>query len=402
VRAVLLAVLALALWPAAATAQDAVAAAARTLRADRVYVDPSAELAGQVDAGELRRRIGDHAIWIAVLPSDAGDPVTVARELRTEVGRSGAYAVIVGTHFRAGPGTDVAQAADAAIRAHRGDPQATLDDFVDRVEGKSPDPGSGGIGAGAVVLLVLVAGAGALLLTSRRRRRRREADELAEVRETARDDLVALGDDVRALDLDVQMPGSDPAAREDYARAVEAYDRANRVFETARRPEDLAPASAALEEGRWAMSSARARLEGRPPPERRPPCFFDPRHGPSSRDVEWAPPGGTPRPVPACEADAQRVERGEEPRTRQVGGVPYWDAGPAYAPFYGGFFGGGFLPGLLVGEMLGGWGSPTYIDTGDTGGDGGGDDWGGGDFGGGGDDFGGGDFGGGDFGGGDF
>ena len=57
----------------------------------------------------------------------------------------------------------------------------------------------------------------------------------------------------------------------------------------------------------------------------------------------WAPPGGTPRPVPACEADAQRVERGEEPQAREVlvGGrrVPYWDAGPAYAPFYGGFFG---------------------------------------------------------------
>ena len=34
-------------------------------------------------------------------------------------------------------------------------------------------------------------------------------------------------------------------------------------------------------------------LDGRKPPERRPPCFFDPRHGPSSRDVEWAPPGGT-------------------------------------------------------------------------------------------------------------
>jgi hypothetical protein len=151
------------------------------------------------------------------------------------------------------------------------------------------------------------------------------------------------------------------------------------------------------------MTAAKARLAGREPPERRPPCFFDPRHGPSSRDVEWAPVGGTPRPVPACEADAQRVERGEDPHAREltVAGqrVPYWEAGPAYAPFYGGFYGGfgGFLPGLLLGSMIsGGWDDPS---PGDWGGFGGGD-LGGGDFGGG--DFGGGDFGGGGFGGGDF
>ena len=162
---------------------------------------------------------------------------------------------------------------------------------------------------------------------------------------------MALGDDIRALDLDVQMPDADPAAKEDYARAVDAYDRANRVFETAAYAEDLAPAAEALEEGRWAM----AVREGAP---RRPQAARAPSRRASStpatarraRDVQWAPPGGTPRPVPACEADAQRVERGEDPQAREVivGGrrVPYWEAGPAYAPFYGGFFGsfGGLLP----------------------------------------------------------
>ena len=70
--------------------------------------------------------------------------------------------------------------------------------------------------------------------------------------------------------------------------------------------------------------------------------------------------------------------------------VPYWEAGPAYAPFYGGFF-----PGVLLGSMVaGGWDSPMPSDSGSG--------WsGGGDFGGGGGgDFGGG--GGGDFGGGSF
>ena len=155
------------------------------------------------------------------------------------------------------------------------------------------------------------------------------------------------------------------------------------------------------------MASAQARLRGETPPERRPPCFFDPRHGPSSRDVLWSPPFGEEREVPACEADAQRVERGEDPETREVEWngrrVPYWNAGPAYGPFAGGLFGGGLLPGLLIGSLLGGAIAPgvAYGDQGDAGGgDFGGGDWGGGGFGGG--DFGGGGFGGGDGGGGGF
>jgi hypothetical protein len=138
------------------------------------------------------------------------------------------------------------------------------------------------------------------------------------------------------------------------------------------------------------------------------------------RDVEWAPPGGAPRLVPACAADAQRVESGQDPAMREVevGGrsMPYWNAPAYYGPwaggFFGGFGGGGFLGGLLLGEALGGgfgWGGPgffgsdyDYTGGGDWGGDMGGDiggGFGGGDFGG---DIGGGDFGGGDFGGGDF
>jgi hypothetical protein len=271
--------------------------------------------------------------------------------------------------------------------------------------------GGGGGGIGALVLLPLLAlGAGALLLRGRRRRREQDA-ELAELKENVRDDLVALGDDIRALDLDVEMPGTAPEVKADYHLAVQRYQEAEDAWEAARHPGDFEPVGAALEEGRFAMASAKARLEGKGAPERTPPCFFDPRHGPSSREVEWAPAGGAPRPVPACEADAQRVERGEDPQAREVlvGGqrMPYWNAGPMYAPFAGGFFGGGLFPGLMVGTLLGSSLGFGGFGMGDAYGSGGGDGWGGGDFGGGGGgDFGGGggDFGGGggDFGGGDF
>ena len=157
------------------------------------------------------------------------------------------------------------------------------------------------------------------------------------------------------------MPGVDAQAKADYDHAVARYTEAEEQWERARSPRDLAPVGSALEEGRWAMASAKARFGGETPPERRPPCFFDPRHGPSTRDVLWSPPYGEEREVPACEADAQRVERGDEPQPREVDvgrrARAVLEAGPAYGPFAGGFFGGfggGLLPGLLIGSLLGG------------------------------------------------
>jgi hypothetical protein len=118
--------------------------------------------------------------------------------------------------------------------------------------------------------------------------------------------------------------------------------------------------------------------------------------------------------VPACEADAQRVERGLEPESRHVlvGGqaVPYWGAPPYFGGWAGGYFspfgGTGFISGLFMGELLGGafggfgYGPLGYGGFGSWSGGGGGGNGGGGwsDFGGGGGGFG--DFGGGDFGGG--
>ena len=98
-------------------------------------------------------------------------------------------------------------------------------------------------------------------------RREREWDE---VRASAQDDLVALGDDIRSLDVDIQMPGVTDDARQRYEQALEAYQRASQIFDRAKRPEDLAPVSETLEEGHYAMAYAKALLEGRDPPERRP------------------------------------------------------------------------------------------------------------------------------------
>src|SRR5215211_6275960 len=390
-RSVVAAIGVLALAPAA-LAGEIIDRAAQTLRSDPVYVDPQAK--PTISAADERRleneiaREGGGPIYVAVLPGSVrgeagGDAGEALRTLASEVGRRGAYAIVAGGQFRAGATRDTGleegetrRLATEAFKAHPNDLDAALVDFVDRVgEARADDGGGGGGGAGKLFPLLLVGGAGALGFVWLKRRRA-ASDELTEVKEAARQDLVALADDVAELEDDVER---DAAAKRDYLAALEQYDVASRAFDRARTPQALEPVAKALEEGRWLMASAVARLDGRPVPERRPPCFFDPRHGPSVRDVPWAPYGG-----------ALRVDEGVEPESRQVlaGGrmVPYWSA-PGY---FGGYF-GGFLPGLLIGELMGGfWGGGMfgggYGDGGYADGayDGGGDvggDFGGGDLG---------------------
>jgi hypothetical protein len=421
-----LALLALAAALAAAApahAQGTLSGAAEALRQSPVYVDPQAERAlSERAAARLRELISSEKagpMYVVVLPASAtgeagGDPSAALREIAQEVAQPGVYAGVIGDSFRAGSvGVDVSasELARQSLDAHAGDgTMSVLEDFVGRVGEARAGGGTGGGGGGGgggfpLVLLALIGVPVVLLALSRRRQRQRRqeaaAAELEDVKQVAREDLVALGDDIRALDLDVQMPNADPRGREHYGQAVERYTDAEHALDGVRRAEDVEAVSSALEEGRWAMAAAKAELAGEEPPERRPPCFFDPRHGPSVDEVEWAPPGGEPRSVPVCAADLQRSRDGLVPEARQVPAdgqmVPYWAAGPAYMPWAGGFFGGGLLPGLFIGSMLGGgfFGGPMMGDAyaGD-GGDFGGGDFGGADLG----DFGGGDFG--DFGGG--
>ena len=93
------------------------------------------------------------------------------------------------------------------------------------------------------------------------------------------------------------------------------------------------------------MVRVQAGLAGAVPPERRVPCFFDPRHGPSSADVLWTDPGRGSRTLPACADDIARLAAGERPLARLVDyaglRVPYWEAGAAFAPYGAGYFGSG-------------------------------------------------------------
>lgn len=393
----------------AAGAVSSVGAVARALRDGPVYVDP--RMAGQVsasDADALTKKIKDAGkpVFVAVLPvSPEFPPSTLLQDLRTQTGVTGVYAVRLGQGFDAGADSSVmsrnavSNLTGAVERAPGNDAVTELNSFVDQAvrqaSGSAPQSwsdGSGGTGGGlgtAVTLGVLVValGGGALVVRRRSTRRRAEEDRAAleRLRTVVDEDITAFGEELDRLSFRPGDPAADDAMRGDYARALDAYEKAKTLMDAARRPGDVRPVTETIEDGRFALAALAARREGAPLPERRGPCFFDPRHGPSVADADWAPPGGAVRTVPVCAADLARIEDGEEPMSRTVdtayGRRPYWDAGPAYGPWAGGYFGGGLLPGLLVGTMLGGaLSGPAYGAGGGYGGGPEGGDYSGGDF----------------------
>ncbi|MCX4765208.1 hypothetical protein OG562_30375 [Streptomyces sp. NBC_01275] len=432
-----LALAALTVFAPRATAETGVSTIARALRESPVYVDPAAaSQLSQADAHALRETIekADKPLFVAVLP--AGYPTAdLFTNLRTATGITGLYAIRLGDRFDAR--ADASVLPRTAVRnlvtsvQGESDAKTQLDDFTDRaladMGGSAPaswggsSGGGGGVSTSALVtagVVVVAGGAGAYALVRRGRRRHEEERRAAleRLRVVVDEDITAFGEELDRLDFHPAERGADDLMRADYERALDAYDQAKTAMAAATRPEDVTPVAQALEDGRFSLAQLAARRERSPLPERRPPCFFDPRHGPSVTDATWTPTGGAPREVPVCAADATRLADGRDPVIREVdsdyGRRPYWEAGPAYGPWAGGYFGGGLLPGLLVGTMLGGlMSAPAYAadygsgygDFGASGYDGGdvsGSDFDPGDFGGfgGGGDFGGG--GGGDFGGG--
>jgi hypothetical protein len=252
------------------------------------------------------------------------------------------------------------------------------------------------------LLVLLIVGAVAFLIMRTQsaaipRRPQVDPEQLGAVRRAVDEDVTVFGEELQRLGNDMTGTSLDEGTRADYQRALDDYEAAKESAAAITDPEQVRHVTEILEDGRYAMACVRARVAGEPLPQRRPPCFFNPRHGPSERDVSWTPAGGTTRDVPACALDAQRVEAGADPDSRKVmvgaQRVNYWEAGPAFAPFAAGYFAlSGILPMMLMGTMMGsmfaadGSYSEGYQDgmneAGDTGGEGASDysDDGGGDY----------------------
>jgi len=360
---------------------------AGNLRDDPLYVHPAARPTLSLpDQEKIRARLAlvGTPIFVAVLPTQAlaeagGDATRLAALVGASVDRPGTYLVAAGGEEGAGSNTLArGAAADRAKVAFREHPalDAAILDFIGRVEDAAgtppatappaePPPGQEDAD-GDTVLTVLLAVAGvvalAVLLALARenrsaRRSLRGVNQFAEVKAVAEEDLKALADDLGNLNVDLQAEqAGNPRAVNQYTRAYEQLERAEQAFERARSPDDIAQVSSALESGRFAMAAARTLFERRDPPKRRPPCFFDTRHGPSVNDVGWEPPTGPPRPVPACAVCMGLIAGGAQPQARRVRTglhrVPFYDAPPHFESWFGGYFGGAAAD-LVAGFPLG-------------------------------------------------
>jgi len=383
-------------------------------------------LISQSQEADLERQIGGDPIYLVVAaPGSAGYDSAMNKIISALNGHPQFTVGFLDSqqkHFGAYnkgmlPSGGAADIATSVVKQHQADQDifAALTDFVTDVQreastgaGSSPGPAGAAASAPSHALRNVLIGVGVIAVVAAlgiffigRPIRQRRQQELKEAKLAAQDDLIALSTRLTDQDTDVAIRDN-PEAAQEQAAALGAYERGTAALDAARRPQDMGAVSRAIAEGQYHLASAEALAAGQPRPERRPSCFFDPRHGMSVTDAYWTPPDGGPgRTVPVCSADAHKLERGIEPEMRkvEVHGTPVNYVNAGFAPAYWGGY--GFGPGLFTGFLLGEVLSPPVVYT-----DGypGGGDYGGGDFGGsnGGGDFGGGDFGGGDYGGGDF
>ena len=216
---------------------------------------------------------------------------------------------------------------------------------------------------GLVIFLVVLAIAAvvvrAVVKGNQRKALERKEAELEPVRKLAFEDVTAFGEELQVLDVDLAGRELQPGEHADYQRALDSYESAKRAADEITELEHIKGVTEIVEDGKYAVACVRARVDGLPLPTRRPPCFFDPRHGLSVEDVPYAPPGGAERDVPACALDAERVRAGAEPDIRKVmvgdRRVPYFQGGRAYQPYAAGYFGGfGPMDMMFMGMLFGG------------------------------------------------
>jgi hypothetical protein len=172
-------------------------------------------------------------------------------------------------------------------------------------------------------VLLGLAGAGGLAWAANKFRgrqtdRRERAELLSQVVKLCEEDVTLLGEQLRRLDAESAEHPLGEAVQVDYQAALDGYESAQRLAARALTADDVTAVTDTLNEARYALACVKASLAGKPRPEKRTPCFFNPQHGPSVEDVMFtARAGGTKR-VPACAQDAARVASGEKPEIRKV------------------------------------------------------------------------------------
>lgn len=284
---------------------------ARKVQSEIVYVDPKARpKVSTSEAGQIRLRIATKAngrIKVAVLPARRADQEGGASGLAAKIGREapfrGALLVVAGdsvfvlvTHPEASQAegavreafdrnkddrpkqilrsVDGLAAIDPGPSADQGVPQGvpggTTTDFDEQADGIF-DTVNDAIRTTTLVIaafFIVPILAGIIWIALRVRRSRKEAEgDVDFAQEKLRGQLIELGDEIRALEVDTSMPGVNALALADYEEAVKQYDRANHALQLSERnTRYVGEAKAAIDAGHRRISDAKVRLGITPVP----------------------------------------------------------------------------------------------------------------------------------------
>lgn len=334
-----------------------------------IWVDSAVTELSTSEIAELDQAVKSAAapMRIAVIPASAIDTAPksaygsygtelawegeeIASQLYDRVGVEGVYAVLVdarsesdGRGFHAvqhadkGPAYHVGDAVDEAVDCCAPDYDGILTRFIQR--GQVIDkpfyidaaPYAGGV-AGVVFLWW-----GGSTLGARRARRRDEKGHLEVSVPILNEEIIALSQQVSELPTT-----SDPEQSKVSKEVLDAVEKARHRLDEAKGDEDTGAVATLLGSARYGMVCLDALRAGKPIPEPTPPCFFDPRHGPSSSSLEWTPEGGSERQVQVCAACAARAAAKQEPEIRMVmlrnTPRPYWTLGEDLASYMDGYW----------------------------------------------------------------
>ena len=399
--------------PASAADRDSVDAylrhVARKVEEPGVYVDPLVVRQGkltsaQVDAIRAQARRQSSSLHILVLPASRltgrprgrhlglprlPPPPDLLARLHRVVGRPGTYALLTSAPTvgrRASRSTPTSGRAEArstgpaprwssAIDCCAPDYAGMLRRFVDRSDvprtasthvnrqGHGPPPefdssfetSSGGIDTGGVFVVIVLIGVAVVGLALARGFSRSGSGRpsgpppsVDELRAPLAQEIEQVRQEISAIDPTGGAP--DPGVAGHVATARQALGQAHARSLSMSNPQDAQAVAAALADARYETAAATALRDGRPMPARTPPCFVDPRHGPSVT-TRLYPPSGLNVPVPVCAACDASLVAGTQPvaRSFQWGGnryYPWMPYGPAWIYLMGYWGGQPFVQGL--------------------------------------------------------
>ena len=334
----LLALLALALLalPATAIAQTP-GEVATAVRDQGYYIDEGlpadpAEISGEV----TRARNGGLRLGVVLLRDDpAGGATTFADAVLDRIGQG---TVLVLSATDAGmASTEIEQTAieaalDRGLDASADAPAGEGDEaFVDAAVGSllstsgagiSEEPSDAGGGASGLIFLAVIVGIIVLVVWLVMRRSKKERGEsIDSARQEIKAQLDAMANTI--LEIGDRVSASESTEDNEYfTQASATFAEASEQYEGARDLATLEDFSDRLDEARWQLDAATAIVEGKPVPpepekEERHVCFFDPTHPDAKETATLDTPAGK-REVRVCEADAERLRRGQKPKPRMI------------------------------------------------------------------------------------